>query len=67
MPDSISSLGESYAPQETITSPSARTSNGSPLPSMPAAPTARAPSNSSFSTWQRVRTSRFGRSITGCR
>ncbi len=69
MPDSISSLGESIAPQETITSRRARTV---PLwtvsGSRYSTPEHRSPSKSSRFAWSPVRTSRFGREPrTGCR
>lgn len=69
MPDSISSLGVSMDPQDTITSRRARTvrvwiRSGSRY----SAPTQRRPSSTSFLARTPVRTSRFGRlPMTGCR
>ncbi|CAM5504730.1 hypothetical protein SBADM41S_00778 [Streptomyces badius] len=69
IPDSISSFGESIAPQETITSRRARTV---PLCTVSGSrystPVHRSPSNSSRFAWSPVRTSRLGRfPSTGCR
>ena len=69
MPESISSLGESIAPHDTITSRRARTVRvWARFGSRYSAPTHRRPSSTSFLARTPVRTSRFGRlSMTGWR